>query len=184
MFLIPFAYYNNLVNTYDSIAKNNFISSFQIPQVKLVYVSFTLNFLSLKYILYSLLFLNIITLQKPYLNFGKKIKVNILLKKNSFVGCKVVLRNSNMNSFLNLLIIKMFPLIKMNLLTKKSLNTSKLVPLNMFTFHLNSLSVHYTEIEDFYNYFQYLNNLSITIHLTKKISKFQLLSLLYISTKK
>lgn len=183
MYIVPFFNYINTVVNYDMIYKNNFLSFFQIPQIKLVYLSFNLNFLTLKYILYSLLFLNIITLQKPYLNIGKKIKINLLLKKNLFIGCKVVLRREKIYSFLNFLIIAGFPKITMKSLTKKSLNLNLLNSLVSFTFNLNSLSVQFREIEYYYTFFQYLNNLTITIQFSKELPKFQFLSYMYIPTR-
>lgn len=176
--MIPYKVYSQQSLVYDDIYKNIRSSYFQKPQYYVVSLSINLLNVKLKYILYSLLFLNIITLQKPYLSFGKQVKINLNLQKGSFIGCKICLRKESMYSFLNNLILNIFPKVKIQTLFKKPLKSKQLK--KELTFHLKDLAQYYNEIELFYPYFQTIQMLTITIHLTAPLSLNQYFSMLYL----
>ena len=175
--MIPFKQYTQEL-IYDDIYKNLRSSYYQKPQYILVSLSLNLINVKLKYILYSLLFLNIITLQKPYLSFGKQIKINLNLQKGSFIGCKICLRKTNMFTFLNNLILNIFPKLNIHTLFKKPLKNKNLK--KELTFHLKDVAQYYTEIELFYPYFQTIQLLTVTIHLTTPVSLNNYFSMLYL----
>jgi len=74
-----------------------------------------------------LLVMEILTLQKIYKQISRKIYVYLNIRKNTFVGCKITLRNSNLYNFIDSLILTL-PLMKSRL-------SSKIFQKNDFSFN-------------------------------------------------
>lgn len=168
-------HYLTLIQSYDTLYKQYYISSYQIPKLVSLTVAFSSNGMQLKYLIYTLIFLNIKTLQKPYLLFKKQIKISLISKQGTFIGCKIKLRKHNMVSFLTDFQQRLYPLLIVG-----NPATMYQIEQKNFTIHLNNLAKGYPEMEVFYSYFQQIQGVALTFecsvpqYLSHLLSQFQI----------
>ena len=107
-------YYKNLI-IFDLITKLNITNIYKIPKIEKINLNITCKnkYIKKEKLIYILLFLNLITNQKPFLkNNNVKQKITINMKKNKVIGCKITLKKESINLFLEKLIFFILPKMK------------------------------------------------------------------------
>jgi len=155
-------YIEYIVN-YDLLNKFKYNSIVNIPQLKKIYLNFKCKTSLLKYLLSSLIALELISSKKSVLTYAKKANIQFKLKKGSPVGCTVILRKKLMYLFLSELLVTIFPKIfkSTNFYLKK---------IKVFSFKIRNPLI-FDELEKRYSYFNKLTSLNITIVSNSKNKK-------------
>lgn len=151
---------------YDLINKFNYNKTKNLPKLKKVILNFSFNNTQIKNLSASLLALELIAIKKGKLTTTKKSNILLKIRKGNPVGCKVVLQNDLMFTFLERLIVDIIP---SNPITKKSrVNVMK----NNKSFSLKILNnFNFKELEKNYNLFNELNNLNIIFVFESNLQK-------------
>lgn len=130
-------YYKNVI-IFDLITKLNIINIYKIPKIKKINLNITCKnkYIKKEKLIYILLFLNLITNQKPFLKNSKfKQKITLNMKKNKVIGCKLTLQKQAINLFLEKLIFFILPKIKdIKFNYKKIKNIFNFKIINLFNF--------------------------------------------------
>jgi large subunit ribosomal protein L5 len=130
-------YYQKIL-AYDLILKQNYTTVMEIPRIEKIVLNTTSKIFinDKKIILFTLAALELISGQKPQLNYARKSIANFKLRQHQILGCKVVLRQSLMYSFLDKLSKIIFPRIrdysKKKFITQNNPNNQVTVYKNMF----------------------------------------------------
>lgn len=120
-------HYKNIIS-YDLLTKMHFKNIFEIPKITKIClnIGFKKANIEKKKLINILVFLKLITNQKPIVTQSKKNNILLKIKKNSIIGCKITLKKQNIYFFLEKLIIFILPFliqdIKFNFKTKNILN--------------------------------------------------------------
>ena len=103
-------YYDHVI-CQDLILKQNYTTIFQLPSFKKVTIntSSKLYLVDKKYIVPSILGVELITGQKPKLTYAKKSIASFKIRENQLLGCKVTLRGASLYLFLDVLITMILP---------------------------------------------------------------------------
>ena len=179
------SFFFNYLN-YDILHKYHIKNYYKIPKIKSLLLFFNIKIEEMHQILYTLLFLEIISLQKPVLIISKgskrtldfKTKIQIKIKKGNILGCKVRLHKINLINFFTLLIIHYLPVNKeiLKILNKKSKHLS-------ITLLLRKLSGFPLYLA-FVNNFDFLKNIILTITFTQPITLSLFFSFCFFNLKK
>lgn len=154
---------NNLKNYYKRVLKYDFLNKFfykdinKIPSIKKVILNFNCKSSDLKKLSLALLTLELITKEKSKLTKLTNSSLNLKIKKGYPIGCKVILKNKIMETFISQLLNQIFP----NLRNFKGLVFKKLNK-NSFSFTLKDLS-NFNELNSNFYLFKNLPFLNITI---------------------
>lgn len=128
--------YYKTVGIYDLLTKLNFKNVFEI--IKITKICLNVGFkdanIEKKNLINIILFLKLITNQKPLLTKSKKNNIFLKIKKNSIVGCKMTLRNKNVLDFLEKLIFFVLPNLNKNQIKLQNKNTLNLQIKNVLDF--------------------------------------------------
>jgi len=153
MFVIN-TYIENVIN-YDLVNKFKYNSIKNIPKIQKIYLNFNCKTTLLKFLLSSLVALELISLQKSIFTYTKTSNILFKVKKGSPVGCTVVLRKNNMEWFLTELLTNIFPKLE-------STNKLNIKKCHIFSFKIKNPLI-FQELEKRYQFFNNLTNLNITI---------------------
>jgi large subunit ribosomal protein L5 len=159
---------NYLSQHFNNITQKEFISNFyykninQIPKIKQIVLNIGIkNIVNNKFlILPTFLALELITNSSHQITKSKKNNINLKIKKNNIIGCKIILKKQNVYTFLQKLILFVLPNIK-NFKKYKS----NIILGNNISIIINNLLL-FPELEKYFNFFNYLDNLNITIKTT------------------
>lgn len=138
-------YYQNIL-AYDLILKQNYTSIMQLPRVEKILLNTTSKtyVTDKKYILFTLAALELLSGQKPQLTYAQKSIANFKIRQHQIMGCRVVLRENQMYTFLDKLSKIIFPRIrdysKRKLLTQ--INTNALFTSNWHLDKNTKMSAH------------------------------------------
>lgn len=123
-------YYQKIV-TYDLILKQNFTNIMELPRIEKIILNTTSkNYVNdKKNILFTLAALEFISGQKAQLTYARKSIANFKIRQHQILGCKVVLRENLMYTFLDKLSRIILPRIRDDVNKKKNLHVT-----NLFTF--------------------------------------------------
>jgi len=184
MYKLPYSFFFSNHLTYDLLAKYHLKNFYQIPRLESIILSLNFNPQNTKQILHSLLFLEIISLEKPFLIIAGKtkntLKLKLKIKEGSILGCKVILKKLTLEVFLSNFIIEILPNYLMKLKKTKSQNLLK--PTNTFNIVLKDLKL-FLPYSLFYKQFEHLNLLTITFLFNKPLPLYFLKSLFLIPSK-
>jgi large subunit ribosomal protein L5 len=120
-------HYQNIIS-YDLLTKISFKNIFEIPKITKIClnIGFKQANIEKKKLINILVFLKLITNQKPIVTKSTKNNILLKIKKNSIIGCKVTLQKKNIFFFLEKLTIFSIPFlnnpIKFNFKNKNILN--------------------------------------------------------------
>lgn len=156
-----FEYYYNNILKYEFLVKYSYKNVHQLPKLKKVVLSFTLQQTSLKNLLPIVSALLMISSQKPSLITSKRVYVLLKVKTGLPVGCRVDIRGTRQYIFLEKLIFSVLPRLK-----EFSINFRKnIVSLSIFNLFV------FKEIEKDYEYFPNLPKLNIHFVMKARTSK-------------
>lgn len=177
MYLTIYEVYYNQILKFNLLTKYNYKNYYELPKLKkIILTSKSTKFLDLLSILTIFIFFELLTTQRPYLIFLKKIKLHGTIKNGTLIGCKLTLQKNLLYRFISIFTLKIFPQTDL-----KIKSNSKLIKKNINTYSINinelTLIPHY---EKFYYLFNKLTNLSITYISTKFIIYPLFLTLLYL----
>lgn len=159
-------YYQNIV-VYDLILKQNHKSIMRLARMeKIVLNTSSKTYVSdKKYILFTLAALELLSGQKPQLTYARKSVANFKVRQHQIIGCKVVLQQNSMYTFLDKLSKIIFPRIR-DYSKKKSI-----IQTNKKTFLLNRLSTYslgfqnmmiFPELENHYELIDNFRGMNLT----------------------
>ena len=109
-----FKQYQQHIVKYDLINKFSYNSTYKIPNLKVVVLTFKLKKWDPKYLISILSALKIITSQTPTITTSNVSNVLLKIRKGQPIGCKITLRNVKMNNFLFKYLNKIHPYLKLN----------------------------------------------------------------------
>lgn len=159
-------YFHYKTIKYDLINKFNYNKTKNLPKLKKIILNFSCKNTQIKNLASSLLALELITLKKGNLTITSKSNILLKIRKGNPVGCKVVLQNHRMFTFLERLICDIIPKIinikKHKLADIKNKTSFSLKILNAFNFK---------ELEKNYTLFNELNTLDIVIVCESNLKK-------------
>lgn len=148
----------------------------QIPKItKITLTSKSTKFIDIITVLSTFIFLEILTMQRPYLIFTKKIKLQGSLKNGTLIGSKITLRKKSLYYFLSNFTLKILPKLyplMLNNFKNKNLNFTT------YSFDISELTL-FPQYEKFYYLFNNISNLTITYTFNQKISYCIVLYLIY-----
>lgn len=151
-------YFHYKTIKYDLINKFNYNKTKNLPKIKKIILNFSCKNTQIKNLAASLLALELITFKKGTLTVTSKSNILLKIRKGNPVGCKVVLQNSIMFTFLEQLICDIIP--KIQNIKKYKLANIK----NKTSFSLKILNaLNFKELEKSYNLFNELNSLDIVV---------------------
>ena len=106
-------YYENII-AYDLLLKQNYSSIMQLPCIEKIILNTTSKVYvnDKKYIFLSLAALELISGQKAQLTYARNSIANFKIREHQIIGCKVVLRDNQMYTFLDKLSKIIFPRIR------------------------------------------------------------------------
>jgi len=161
-------YYENII-LYDFLLKNKVKNIFQLVKIKkiCINISFKNNILKKEILINIILFLKLISNQKSKVIKAKKNNIFLIIKKNSIIGCTLILRKKNIYSFLEKIIFFISP--------KK---IRKLKNKTIINFKINNY-FDFLEIKKEFIKFQKIPKINISIH-TNNNFLYLLLNYLYI----
>lgn len=151
----------------DGIYKQNLKNLFDIPKIKKIILNLTYKTIihDKKHIVPGLLSLELISGQKLKWTNAKKSIAGFKLRKNQTIGCKVDLRNMHMYSFLEKLITIILPRVRnFNGISKNSVKQE-----NHLSIGLPEILV-FSELENYFDFFESLKGIDITIVTNGKTS--------------
>ena len=151
-------YYKKNVILYDLINKFNYKTIKNIPRISKIVLNFGFKTIDLKLLYTSFLALELITSKKGIFTQAKTSNILLKIRKGNPVGCKVILKKNLMYSFLNKLIIEIFPKMKpLNTILYKN----KFSNTTAVSFTIKN-SLIFSEFEKNYYLFNNLPELDIT----------------------
>ena len=150
--------YNESIVKYDLINKFNYKITKQIPKLESVTLTFKAKKYDLQTLLSCLSALDLISFQKPALNFSKVSNISLKIRKGQPIGCKVTLRKKNLNKFLIVL------------LNKYQVKTTTNISERFLANNVTNVLI-FSSLEKNYQYFKNLSNLNINITTTKCSNK-------------
>ena len=155
-------YYDHVI-CQDLIIKQNYTTIFQLPAFKKVIIntSSKLYLIDKKYIIPSILGVELITGQKPKLTYAKKSIATFKIRENQLLGCKVTLRGPCLYLFLDLVITLILPRLRdFSGISIKSFDKS-----GNFSLGLSNLMV-FPELENHFEFFELFKglNMNFSIH--------------------
>lgn len=163
-----FEHYFQTIVKYDLINKFKYKNIKKLPKLRKIVLNFSCKNSDTKQLALTMTALELITLQKGILTVTKKSNVILKLKKGEPIGCKVVLRKTNMYNFLFKILNEILPKInkfkKFNIKQNRN-NNSKI---NTFSFKLKN-TLNFLELEKNYYIYQNLPFLNVTF-VTNRIS--------------
>lgn len=163
-----FEHYFQTIVKYDLINKFKYKNIKKLPKLRKIVLNFSCKNSDTKQLALAMTALELITLQKGILTVTKKSNVILKLKKGEPIGCKVVLRKTNMYNFLFKILNEILPKInkfkKFNIKQNRN-NNSKI---NTFSFKLKN-TLNFLELEKNYYIYQNLPFLNVTF-VTNRIS--------------
>lgn len=117
--------YQQKIIMYDLILKQNYTNIMQLPRLeKIVLNTTSKNYANdKKYILFTLAAVELISGQKPQLTYAKKSVANFKIRQHQILGCRVVLHENLMYTFLEKLSRIILP--RLRDITPKKSNTQK-----------------------------------------------------------
>ena len=142
-------YYNKNIVQYDLINKFKYKNIKVLPKLKSIIVQFCFKKYELKNLLTSLAALQFITNKKGVIIKSKTANISLKVRKGYPVGCKVILRHTDLNYFLEKLINNFT-------ISNKILNLTK-IKTNSFLFKITSI-LNFVELENNYRFFNKLNS--------------------------
>lgn len=160
---------NNLQNFYNNNLRSNLLlktnekNSMNLPKINKIVLNIGTSSINKNKnkLLESMLALELITGQKAELIKAKKSIATFNLRKNTYMGCKVTLRNKNAYSFIEKLNKIIFPRIQeFKGLSKNSFNKE-----NSYSFSIKNLIV-FPEIEYQHELFNQIIGVDISIHMS------------------
>lgn len=169
-------YYKNIL-LYDFLLKIPIKNIFQLTKINKIYLNivFKSKILEKKQLINFLIFLKLISNQKIKIIKTKKNNIFLKIKKNSIIGCKVIINKNNIFTFLEKIIIFIIPnlnknininLKNKNILNLKIKNISNFIEFNKKNFKINNfftpinISIH-TNLKKYENLKIFLNFLFI-----------------------
>jgi large subunit ribosomal protein L5 len=155
-------YYDHVVCE-DLIIKQNYNTICQLPSFKKIIVntSSKLYLLDKKYILPSILGVEMITGQKPRLTYVKKSIASFKIRENQLLGCKVTLRGSSLFLFLDLFITIILPRLReFSGISTKSFDKS-----GNFSLGLSNLMI-FPELENHFEFFELFKGFNINVEIS------------------
>ena len=174
----------NLQNHYKNIILYNFLSKlnlqniFEIPKITKIClnIGFKDSNIEKKKLINIILFLKLITNQKPLITKSKKNIIFLKIKKNSIIGCKITLRKKNIFFFLEKVLIFILPN-----LTKIKINFKNQ---NIFNFKIKNI-LYFFELKNEFLKFKDIPAIDVSIHTNVKNNKelFLLLNYFFIFKK-
>jgi len=151
---------------YDLTNKFLYKTTKKIPKVKKIILNFGCRTTDIKKLSSSLLALELLTSKKSKLTTTKKQNIALKIRKGNPVGCKVTLQNKQMFTFLEKILINIFPNIKnFNGIKLNKSNNSKTLSFELYD------PFSFNELEEHYYLFNILPKLSITILTDSKDKK-------------
>lgn len=173
---------NRLSEHYKNVIVNELMTIFhykniyQIPRINKILLNISLkdSINNKNKILLTLLLIEKITGQKGIPTKSNKNKIFLRIKKGAIVGCKITLRKYNMFTFLDKLILSVFPKIKN--FTSFQLNTKNI---NIFNFNIYKKDIfNFLEIEKEFLKFKDIPLINISIQSNAK-TRMELFYLLF-----
>jgi large subunit ribosomal protein L5 len=182
-------YYQKIL-TYDLLLKQNYKNIMQLPCLnKLVLNTTSKTYVSdKKFILFTLAALELLSGQKPQLTYARKSVANFKIRQHQILGCKVVLRENQMYTFLDKLSKIVFPRIrdssirKVTSLSKSTislnskLNKNSLLQISAYTVGFNNLMI-FPELENHYELVERFRGMDLTFILSNSNKETSLLVL-------
>jgi large subunit ribosomal protein L5 len=166
-------YYNHII-CQDLILKQNYSTIFQLPSFKKITIntSSKLFLIDKKYIVPSILGLEMITGQKPKLTYAKKSIASFKIRENQLLGYKVTLRGPSLYLFLDLLFSIVLPRLRdFSGISRKSFDKY-----GNFSLGLSNLMI-FPELENYFDFFEFFRGLNINFSVSG--SNLQEITLLY-----
>ena len=161
-------YYNNIVK-YDLINKFRYKNINNLPKVNAIVLSFNYKTNNLKQLISSLIALELIGEQKPIFTKSKVPVISLKIRKGNPIGCKLILRKSYLNNFLDKLLNEIFCDLKLAINSKQIIK-NKFIP--TFTLKLKN-NLNFSILETHYQIFKNLSNLNIVfVTNAKNLSEF------------
>lgn len=180
MHLTIYEIYYQQILKFNLLYKYNYKNYYDIPKLtKIILTSKSTKFMDLLSILTIFIFFEILTTQRPYLIFIRKIKLQGTIRNGTLIGCKLTLQKHLLYRFISIFTLKIFP--KTNLKIKSSNKIKKKI-LNTYTLNFNELTL-IPQYEKFYYLFNKISNLSITYISNKFILYPLFLTLIYLPFK-
>jgi len=164
-------HYNNIIK-YDFLNKFHKTPQLAIPKIKKISLTFNCKHTDLKELFSAFFALELVTMQKAIFIKSKKPQVSVKIKKNEFVGCKLILRKRYISLFMEKLFYKVFPKIKQFEGLRFKINKVT----KSFDFLLQN-PFYFSELEQHYKFFQALPPVKVSI-VTNSESSFQTFFLL------
>jgi large subunit ribosomal protein L5 len=157
-------YYHYIISQ-DLILKQNYNTISQLPSFKKIIIntSSKLYLLDKKYIIPSLLGLEIIAGQKPKLTYSKKSIACFKIRENQLLGCKVTLRGPRLYLFLDSLFTVILPRLRnFSGIPLKSFDSSQCSIEKTGTISLGfSDLMSFPELENHFEFFEVFKGLNI-----------------------
>lgn len=166
-------HYKNVIS-YDLLTKIPLKNIFEIPKITKIClnIGFKNANTEKKKLINILVFLKLITNQKPIPTQSKKNNIFLKIKKNSIIGCKVTLKKQNIYFFLEKLIIFIIPVLTENI--KFNLKNK-----NIFNFQIKNILDFFEFKREFFK-FKDIPPIDISIHTNLKNNKELLIFLNYL----
>lgn len=152
--------YYQYSNTKDLVYINNYANSMDVPKIEKIIVSLSSKqaVFNKKAINMFLVMLTLITGQYGYVCKAKKSISGFKLRKGMGIGCKVILRNDNMYTFLDKLITIVLPRIK----GFRGLSNNSFDHKGNYSFGIKDVRI-FPEVEKHHNKFVGIGGMNITI---------------------
>ena len=163
-----FEHYFQTIVKYDLINKFQYKNIKKLPKLKKIVLNFNCKNADTKQLAVTMTALELISLQKGILTVKKKSNVILKLKKGEPIGCKIILRKTNMYNFLFKILNEILPKVKNFKKFNLKQNRNKNYKINTFSFKLKN-TLNFLELEKNYYLFQNLSFLNITF-VTNKMS--------------
>jgi len=159
-------YYNQKIIKHDLINKFRYNNINNIPKLKKIVLNFGCKNFNIQKFETTLLALEIITTKKSALTVAKNANVLLKIQKGHPAGCKVTLREKEVDNFLIRLFLEILPKLK-NFSGFKFKKES----IQSFSFKLTGNQILLQEFEEQYPLFANLPNLDVFISTTSKTQK-------------
>lgn len=157
-------HYKNVI-AYDLLTKIPLKNIFEVPKITKIClnIGFKNANTEKKKLINILVFLKLITNQKPIPTQSKKNNIFLKIKKNSIIGCKITLKKNNIFFFLEKLIIFIIPALTENI--KFNLKNK-----NIFNFQIKNILDFFEFKKEFFK-FKDITPIDISIHTNLKNNK-------------
>jgi large subunit ribosomal protein L5 len=158
-------YYNHKIIKHDLVNKYKYNNVNDIPKLKKIILNFGCKNFNIQKFATTLLALEIITTKKSSLTIAKSANVLLKIQKGYPAGCKVILREKEMYTFLTRLFLEILPKLKNFSGFRLDAKTSS------FSFKLLSNQIVLQEFEEQYPLFANIPQLDIHISTDSKTRK-------------